>query len=358
VLRRDLLIQEIPGLEVTAVVSRGPLLQALGKMDRSIALAGAIAVLLSIALAVLVASSLSRPIVELARETRVVVRGKPRPVRARGGRELSELARSFNRTLDELGAMRRRLAVSERIAARREIARHIAHEIKNPLAPIRAAVETLRRLRERGSPEFDGYFEEATATVLTEVHRIATIVSEFTKFARLPAPKFERVDLEAVARSVVGLHDGKGITGAPRVVLEAEPVPEIQADRDQLVQVLQNLVQNGIEAARGQTDPPIMPRVRVTIRRDSEHTVCLGVRDNGPGVDAAIRERLFEPYASTKVGGTGLGLAIAQRIAFEHGGEIRCAEPDGEGALFEVLLPIDGPPLTEAAPTPAAGPRG
>ena len=359
-LRRQLRVAEIPGLELSATMSKQPLAEAQRKMDRSIALSGGIAVLLAIAMAVFIANSLSRPIVQLARQTREVLRGKARPVRAGGGRELAELARSFNQTNEELATLRRRLAVTERIAARREVARHIAHEIKNPLAPIRAAVETLRRLRARGSPEFDGYFEEATATVLAEVHRISTIVSEFSKFARLPPPKLGRVDVEAVARSVVGLHDGKGITGAPRVVLRAEPVPEVLADRDQLVQVLTNLVQNGLEAARGIGDPPVMPRVEVLVGPEDTHTVRITVRDNGPGVSAAMRERLFEPYASSKPGGTGLGLAIAQRIAFEHGGEIRYVDPPGGegGARFDVLLPVDGPPLLERAPAEDAEPEG
>lgn len=354
-MRQRLVIAQIPGLEVTATISREPLFEALRQMDRSILLAGGIAVLLSIALAVFIAGGLSRPIVELAQQTREVVRGKPRPVRARGGRELAELARSFNRTIDELAAMRRRVAATERIAARREMARQIAHEIKNPLAPIRAAVETLRRLRQRQAPQFDEYFEEATATVLTEVHRISDIVTEFTKFARMPPPKFERVDLAAVAQSVIALHDGKGITGAPRVRLDAEPVPDVLADRDQLVQVLTNLVQNGIEAARTLSDPPVLPRIEVTIGRASDHTVRVEVIDNGPGVDPAIRERLFEPYASTKREGTGLGLAIAQRIVYEHGGEIRCEDATGGGARFVVVLPIDGPPLLERPPDSVSG---
>jgi len=103
--------------------------------------------------------------VALARETREVMGGEPRLVKGRGGKEIKELAGAFNHAIDELTRMRRRLAVIERIAARREVARQIAHEIKNPLAPIRAAVETLRRLRAREDPAFDEYFEEATATV-------------------------------------------------------------------------------------------------------------------------------------------------------------------------------------------------
>src|SRR5207248_9015248 len=139
----------------------------------------------------------AEPIVSLAEQARRVVIGDPVPIEGRGGRELEQLAQSFNRTIADLAALRKRLAATERIAARREIARQVAHEIKNPLAPIRAAVETLRRLRARSDPAFDDYFDEATRTVLDEVYRITKIVSEFTEFARLPAPQPAAVKLDA-----------------------------------------------------------------------------------------------------------------------------------------------------------------
>ncbi|MBI4705553.1 MAG: HAMP domain-containing protein [Deltaproteobacteria bacterium] len=356
VMRRRLSIPEIPGLEVTAAVSLAPLSAALRQIDRSILINGAIALLLSIALGVLVARGLSRPIVELAHQVRQVVRGEPRAVRGRGGRELEELARSFNRTIEELTAMRKRLAQTERIAARREGARRIAHEIKNPLAPIRAAVETLRRLRERADPAFEDYFEEATSTVLSEVQRIAEIVTEFTRFERMPAPAFERVDLVGLARAVVSLHAAPAGEAGPVVELRAEPLGEVLADPDQMVQVLTNLVKNGIEAASAVRPDPV---VIVALDAPEEHRVRIRVSDNGPGVAPAMRARLFEPYATDKPDGTGLGLAIAQRIAQEHGGEISflegpAAEAGDAGACFELVLPVDGPPLREGPAGKAA----
>jgi signal transduction histidine kinase len=349
---RHLRIPEIPGLEVVATISRQPLFEALAQIDVSILLSGAIAVLLSVALAAFVARGLSQPIVELAEQTSAVVSGSPHPVKARGSRELRQLANTFNHAIEELASMRRRLARTERIAARREVARQVAHEIKNPLAPIRAAVETLRRLRDRGSPQFDEYFDEATKTVLAEVHRIKTIVGEFAKFARMPPPEFVRVDLEAIAHGVVKLHDAADAGSGPEVRLLAEPLPPIMADQDQLVQVLTNLIQNGIEAASGVQERPL---VTVTLRRGSGREVVVAVRDNGPGIDSSVRERLFEPYVTTKPEGTGLGLAIVQSIVHEHGGEIRCADAAGVGALFELVLPVDGPPLLEKAPAITTG---
>ncbi len=250
--------------------------------------------------------------------------------------------------MDELTAMRRRLAATERIAARREVARQIAHEIKNPLAPIRAAVETLRRLRLRDDPAFDEYFEEATSTVLGEVHRIANIVTEFTRFNRMPAPNPEPIDLVSVARGVVTLHASSpdGIeapaSAEARVTLTSQPIPMVSADRDQIIQILTNLIQNGLDAAAAARPDP---RVTVTIGPLPDARVRIVVRDNGPGVPEEFLPRLFEPYATTKEKGTGLGLAIVQRIVFEHGGEIVYRKAQKGGAVFEITLPVAGPPL-------------
>ncbi|WP_437734021.1 sensor histidine kinase [Sorangium sp. So ce1335] len=363
---RVLHFPEVPGLDVVASVSRDPLRQALARLDRSIALTGATVLAIALAIAVVLARSLSRPLVALARETREVMSGAPRRVEGRGGREIADLAAAFNATIDELAAMRKRLAATERIAARREVARQIAHEIKNPLAPIRAAVETLRRLRQRDDPAFDDYFEEATSTVLDEVHRIANIVTEFTRFARLPPPNLEPVDLVAVARGVVTLHaapasgeptaGGTGGAAPPRVELVADPIPRVSADRDQIIQVLTNLVQNGIDAASGVRRDP---RVSVTIGPLPNDRVRIVVRDNGPGVAEEMVPRLFEPYATSKEKGTGLGLAIAQRIVFEHGGEISYRKAQKGGAVFEIWLPVAGPPLLEKPPADTTlRPRG
>jgi signal transduction histidine kinase len=343
---------EVRGLAVAASVPTLKLTAALEKLDLAALLAGGGALGLALAVAVVLARSLSRPIVALAREAREVVSGEPRPVAGRGSRELVELAGSYNRAITELTAMRKRLAITERIAARREVARKVAHEIKNPLAPIRAAVETLRRLRARDDPAFDEYFDEATRTVLDEVHRISNIVTEFTDFARLPAPRPAPIDLGAVARSVATLHassvEATGAAKRPRVDVTAEPIPEVSADRDQMVQVLTNLVQNGLEAAGEVRDDP---RVAVTVGPASEGRVRIVVRDNGPGVSEAMQPRLFEPYATSKAKGTGLGLAIVQRIVLEHGGEIAYRTATKGGAVFEIVLPCAGPPL-DATPAP------
>jgi signal transduction histidine kinase len=180
--------------------------------------------------------------------------------------------------------------------------------------------------------------------VLEEVSRIAKIVEEFTRFGRLPPPNPAEVDLARLVNDVVSLH----ASGAAYLKLVADPVPHVVADRDQVVQVLTNLVKNAIEAASGLPSPA----VTVNLGLENEEIVRIRVRDNGPGVTPAMRARLFEPYATTKSKsqGTGLGLAIALQIAVEHGGDLVYEDAPGGGADFTLFLPVRGPALLPEAP--------
>lgn len=338
----EMKLAELGGLTLYATQSRVPLVRSLQRLDTAVLAIGGVTIAAALLLSILLSRGLARPIVSMARQAREVVAGEPKPVEGRGGRELEEFADAFNKAIADLTALRKRLAATERIAARREIARRVAHEIKNPLAPIRAAVETLRRLRARNDPAFEEYFDEATRTVLEEVTRISNIVSEFTRFARLPPPNPAPMDLLETVKKVVGLH----ATGTSKVELLASSCPLINADRDQMVQVVTNLVQNAIDAASSNAEP----RVRVEVKPVPPEHVSVSVSDNGPGVSPEMRDRLFEPYATTKPEGTGLGLAIVQRIVVEHGGEIGHRDGPGGGAQFTVILPISGPTLLPEAP--------
>jgi two-component system, NtrC family, nitrogen regulation sensor histidine kinase NtrY len=340
-LQRTLSLPEQTGLSITATRSRRALLSTVEELDLTVLLIGSATLASALLITVLLSRGLARPVRALAEQAQRVIHGDPTPVVATGARELVEAAEAFNRAIADLVALRKRLAVTERIAARREIARRVAHEIKNPLLPIRASVETLRRLRARQDPAFDEYFDEATRTVLDEVARISNIVGEFTRFARLPAPQPAPFNVEEAVRSVVSLHAAAGAA----IDFEAEPCPELNGDRDQLVQVVTNLVQNAQQAL---ADRP-GGRVKVRIAREQDKLV-LSVSDNGPGIAPEMRGRLFEPYATTKAEGTGLGLAIVERIVVEHGGEISAGDaPDG-GAAFVVKLPLSGPTLLPEPP--------
>ncbi|RYZ03417.1 MAG: sensor histidine kinase [Myxococcales bacterium] len=344
-LQRTLSLGEKTGISITAARSRRALLSTVEQLDLTVLLIGSATLASALLITVLLSRGLAKPVRALAEQAQRVIHGDPQPVVATGARELVEAAEAFNRAIADLVALRKRLAVTERIAARREIARRVAHEIKNPLLPIRASVETLRRLRARQDPAFDEYFDEATRTVLDEVARISNIVSEFTRFARLPAPQPAAFDVEEAVRAVVQLH---GSSGAP-LYLRADSVPELVADKDQVVQVVTNLVQNAQQAL---ADRP-GGRVEVRLTREQDKLV-LAVTDNGPGIAPEMRGRLFEPYATTKAEGTGLGLAIVERIVVEHGGEITAGDAPGGGASFVVKLPLSGPTLLPEAPRESA----
>jgi nitrogen fixation/metabolism regulation signal transduction histidine kinase len=348
-LQRSLALPELKGISITAARSRRPLLSTVEQLDLTVLLIGSATLASALLITVLLSRGLARPVRALAEQAQRVMRGDPRPVVAGGARELVEAAEAFNGAIADLVALRKRLAVTERIAARREIARRVAHEIKNPLLPIRASVETLRRLRARGDPAFDDYFDEATRTVLDEVARITNIVGEFTRFARLPAPAPAPFDVVETIRSVISLH---AAAGAP-LELEAEPCPDLNADRDQVVQIVTNLVQNAQQALAGRPNG----RVKVRLTRELDKVV-LSVSDNGPGVAPEMRGRLFEPYATTKAEGTGLGLSIVERIVVEHGGEITFDDAPGGGARFVVKLPLTGPTLLPEPPRDSLEPGG
>jgi two-component system nitrogen regulation sensor histidine kinase NtrY len=335
-------LPELGHRKISAYRSRVPLLSALEDLDVTISLIGVGTLVAALVLSLVLSKSLSRPLVELAREAGAVAHGEPKPVAVRGATEIRAFAAAFNRAIADLTALRKRLAATERIAARREIARRVAHEIKNPLAPIRAAVETLRRLHARQDPAFEEYFDEATRTVLEEVQRITHIVSEFTRFARLPAPNPAPFDLVETIRALARLH---AESGTP-VTFTSAACPAVNADRDQVVQLMTNLIQNAQYAAESRPEP----EVRVDLRPAGADKVRIVVSDNGPGLAPEMRARLFEPYATDKPGGTGLGLAIAQRIVIEHAGEITYANGANGGATFCVELPIAGPGLLQEAP--------
>jgi len=246
-----------------------------------------------------------------------------------GAGEVDQLVRDFDAMTAELESGRARLAASERVAAWREVARALAHELKNPLTPIAMSVELLRDAR--GRPDFGEILDESTRAIGEEVRRLRRIVDEFSRFARLPAPALTAVPAGELAEALLALYPAPPGVELVRAV---EPgLPAVQADRDQILQVLLNLVQNALEAM------PQGGRLELSARRVVDGVV-FEVADDGPGIPADLLPRIFEPYVTTKAGGTGLGLAIAERIVVEHGGRIEASSPPGQGARFTVRLPV------------------
>jgi signal transduction histidine kinase len=294
--------------------------------------------LLSLLLGALAANQISRRLRELVQGAEAVAAGdldKRLPVRGRD--EVADLVETFNRMTVDLRESKDKLVAAERLAAWQEIARRIAHEIKNPLFPIQTSIETLRKTYAKQHPDFEEIFNESTTMILEEVQRLKTIVTEFSQFARLPKPKVAPCDLRELIPSVAGLYGGSGGEIPIACELPAD-LPAVLADREQLTQVMVNLIKNAREALAGVS----APRITITASAASEGAE-VSVRDNGPGFDEAVGSQIFTPYFTTKgQSGTGLGLAIVQRIITDHGGRIEARGQPGQGACFTLWLPRAG----------------
>ena len=254
-------------------------------------------------------------------------------IERRPGGRADQTFQTFDRMTAELRDMRSKLADAERIAAWQDMARRIAHEIKNPLSPIQLAIETLRKAHAKQLHDFDEIFEESTRAILEEVRRMERIVREFSEFARLPRAQPGGLALDALVDDTVALYRPDEVHVS--VIRERDHDDfALRGDREQLTQVLVNLLQNAFDAARS----ACAPAVEIRLAAD-EDGFSLHIDDNGPGIALADRERVFEPYVTTKPEGTGLGLAIARRIVVDHGGSIEASDSPLGGARITVRLP-------------------
>jgi len=253
-------------------------------------------------------------------------------VKSNGRGELANLIDTFNEMAADLEDYRRKLVETERLAAFSTMARKVAHEIKNPLTPIRIAIEDLRRAYDADDPKFAAAFEQSTVTVLEEVASLTKIVDEFSSFAKFPAMRLESDDLNEIVRSTVPLFAMQIQERKLKVELEPKNLP-VTADRDQLKRAIVNLVKNALEAI-----PPAGQVVIRTLR--SEKGAKVLILDNGPGLSPAVKQNLFTPYFTTKAGGTGLGLVIVKKIVSEHDGKIKISDQPGGGvaAMIELAL--------------------
>jgi len=248
--------------------------------------------------------------------------------------EIGELAKSFNQMTSQLVDQKERLVQAERVAAWRELARRLAHELKNPLFPLQITVENMQRARATCPDDFDEVFEESSRAILAELANLKNIISRFSDFAKMPQPEIQTVDLNEIARELLNLFQSQlGRTDHPvrcEVHLDGS-VGTIRADPEQIRRVLQNLVLNALDA---------MPEGgTLGLRtRDESDGVVLEVSDSGVGLTEEERERIFTPYYTTKQHGTGLGLAIVQSIISDHGGRISVESQPGKGTTFRIRL--------------------
>ncbi len=296
----------------------------------------ALVVLASLIVSRMLGRSISSPILELVKGTRRVSLGDlDHPVQVRAKDEIGLLVGSFNQMTGDLRLSKENLRRAERVAAWRDVARRIAHEIKNPLTPVQLSIHRLRKRMPEVNREAQMVFTECLDLMDTEVANLRRLADEFSRFARMPQPNPVSSDLGELSGSVLDLY--KELSAGVTVQLDIpDGLPRIPVDPDQYRQVLGNLIKNALEAMPSggtiavrleKVAPPARPGVRVS------------VADSGPGLPVDIRDHVFEPYVTTRKRGSGLGLAIVHRIVTDHGGTVEVESEEGRGTVFRLWFP-------------------
>lgn len=295
-----------------------------------------VSILLAIVASLWIASRFSRPIEQLAAAATEVAAGHwDTKVEVASNDEVGALAESFNHMTQQLSGQRERLVQSERVAAWRELARRLAHELKNPLFPLQLTVENLVKARGSSPAEFEEVFREGTQTLAAEIANLKNIIARFSDFSKMPKPQLQEVDVVEVLRRVATLYEPLLTQHQPQIVLHCQLGEEallVAADLDLLHRALSNLVLNATDAM------PSGGSLTMESRRKGD-SVEIRVSDTGNGMTAEECGRLFTPYYTTKQHGTGLGLAIVQSVISDHNGTIRVESEPGSGSTFVVELP-------------------
>lgn len=317
--------------------SRRQLIELQKRVISTAMLVGGAGILAAVLASLWFAARVSRPVVSLAEAARRVAAGDLNAkVEIESSDELGELAASFNRMTEDLMQQKDRTVQAERVAAWRELARRLAHELKNPLFPLQVTVENLIRAKDKSPEMFEEVFHEGTVTLLEEINNLKTIIGRFSEFSRMPQPHRHRTQVNDVVRSVLRVFhaqlEEKNLIAVHTELADA--LPEISADSDLLHRALQNLVLNAIDA---------MPQGgELTIRTAPlGDRVEISVSDTGSGLTQEECARLFTPYYTTKQHGTGLGLAIVQSVVSDHGGKISVESTKERGTTFRMELPFD-----------------
>ena len=313
--------------------SRRDLVELESSMLRTAVIVAVTGILVAIVLSWWATARITRPVQQLAESAGRVAAGNwGATVEVASTDEIGQLARAFNRMTHELVEQRERLVQAERVAAWRELARRLAHELKNPLFPLQITVENMQRARDGYPDQFDEVFREGTSTLLAELSNLKQIIGRFSDFARMPAPEMQPVNFNQLVTETMRLFEAQLAKAGIRASAQLDPaLRPVQADTEQVTRVLRNLVLNAVDA---------MPdggtlTVRTAAVGDG---VRLEVSDTGQGLTPEECERLFTPYYTTKTHGTGLGLAIVQSVVSDHKGRIAVESEKGKGTTFRIDL--------------------
>ena len=299
-------------------------------------------ILLGLLISAALAARVTRPVEELGKAADEVASGNLN-IRVDDSRqdELGRLAYAFNRMTRELLESHEKLVQSERVAAWRELARRLAHELKNPLFPLQITVENLLRAKEQTPEQFDEVFRESGQTLQAEIGNLKGIIDRFSDFSKMPTPELQPISVNESLRQAARVYEpqfcakGRPLITARYDLDKTLEQKSVQADFELLQRALTNLISNAVEA---------MPEGGyMTLRsRDDGDTVRLEVSDTGGGISEEESSRLFTPYYTSKAHGTGLGLAIAQSVVSDHGGKIWAQSEEQKGTTFVIRLLKNG----------------
>lgn len=318
-------------------------------------------ILLAVGAGLVVARPVARKIAALGAAMRPVSAGDLSVrVNVQGEDEVAELGRAFNRMLEELDRSRARIEFLRRVSEWQKIARHLAHEIKNPLMPIQLSVQECHRRYSGSDKEYQRILQTTLEVVEEEVGTLRRLVGEFSSFARLPQAELAKADLGEFLRdqqnhfvaSTQGTEEEVTLLGRVnlRFMIPDKPLPTY-LDREMLHRVLVNIVHNAAQAlrdAKGRTHRGPLGKIEVSLRSQA-NSLVIDIDDDGPGIAESVRDHIFDPYVTTKHDGTGLGLTIVKKIIVDHGGTIDALVSPLGGARFEIHLPRAGTPESLAA---------
>ena len=246
------------------------------------------------------------------------------------GKELSKLINAYNDMVDQLAESAVQLAKSEREQAWREMAKQVAHEIKNPLTPMRLSVQSFEQQFDPNDKASAKKIEEFSSTLIHQIDTLSTIASAFSNFAEMPAQESELLDVVKIAQLAMDIFTEK------YVVLETPNQPLLaRLDRTQLIRILTNLVKNAIQACTDTLNPSILVQIE-----GIDNKVCIRVIDNGPGIATENLDKIFEPKFTTKSSGMGLGLPMVKNIVETYEGHIEVEPNSANGTVFRVWLPL------------------
>jgi nitrogen fixation/metabolism regulation signal transduction histidine kinase len=288
-------------------------------------------IVISVFISYLVSSWLIRPLQKIRASFAKVEFGKQNTyIEYEANDEIGDLVKEYNKKLNELEIAAKKIVQSEKESAWREMAKQVAHEIKNPLTPMKLSLQHLQRTFNPEDPKSGEKLQKVSASLIEQIDTLTNIANAFSNFARLPKANMAELDLGNLITSVAHLFDAES-----KIHLEIDSDYIVQADKDLITRVFNNLITNSIQASYETSKPEIV----IHVKKDAA-SIIVSIKDNGHGISEEQQTKIFEPYFTTKSTGTGLGLAMVKRILENHNATIQIKESSSKGTTMEIQFSI------------------